>query len=101
MHDAAVWTEIVASLDMVMMECHADGRFSAMGDLPNWFRQLFPAVETHPDDVPVRTMSPFLENFLVDAEAFWHRDEPGRLASGPWSESDAAGDIHALEACAV
>ncbi len=101
MHDAAVWTEIVASLDMVMMACHKNGRFRVMGKLPDWFRQLFPAVETHPDDVPVRTMSPFLENFLVDAEAFWRRDEPGRLASGPWGESDAAGDVHALEACAI
>lgn len=101
MHDAAVWTEIVASLDMVMMECLEDGRFRVMGKLPDWFRQLFPAAETDLDDVPVRTMSPFLENFLVDAEAFWRRDEPGRLASGPWSENGTEGDMQALEACAL
>ncbi len=97
MHDAAVWTEVVASLDMVVMERLADGRFGVMGKLPGWFRELYPEVVTDPKDVPVRTMSLFLENFLVDAEAFWCRCEPGRLASGPWSESDTG----ALEACAI
>ncbi|PON19401.1 hypothetical protein C2W62_02810 [Candidatus Entotheonella serta] len=97
MHDATVWTEVVASLDMVVMERLAEGRFGVMGKLPGWFRELYPEVVTDPKDVPVRTMSPFLENFLVDAEAFWCRREPGRLASGPWSESDTG----ALEACAI
>ncbi|ETX03320.1 MAG: hypothetical protein ETSY1_00475 [Candidatus Entotheonella factor] len=97
MHDAGVWTEVIASLDMVVMECLENGRFGVMGKLPDWFRQYYPAVVLYPDDVPVRTMSPFLEHFLVDAEAFWRRGEPGRLASGPWSESDDG----ALEACAV
>ncbi len=101
MHEADVWTEVVASLDMVVMECLANGRFGVMGKLPDWFRQLYPTVAAYPDDVPVRTMSPFLENFLVDAEGFWRRCEPGRLASGPWSESDADGAAGALEACAV
>ncbi len=97
MHDAAVWSEVVASLDMVVMECLANGRFEVMGELPGWFRQLYPAVAMESQDVPVRTMSPFLEHFLVDAEAFWHRREPGRLASGPWSERDTG----VLEACAI
>ncbi len=97
MHDAAVWTEVVASLDMVVLECLANGRFGVMGKLPGWFRQLYPAVAVDPNDVPVRAMSPFLEHFLVDAEAFWRDAKPGRMASGPWSESDAG----ALEACAV
>lgn len=97
MHDAAVWTEVVASLDMVVMECLENGRFGVMGKLPSWFRQLYPAVAVDPDDVPVRTMSPFLEHFLVDAEAFWRGCQPGRLASGPWRESEAG----ALEACAI
>jgi putative two-component system response regulator len=45
--------------------------------------------------------SPVLDNFIVDAEAFWARGRDGRLHSGAWEEMDEAGTAWPLEAQAL
>ena len=45
--------------------------------------------------------SPFLENFLTDADGFWNSGRPGRLRSGLWTEPGPLGDDFHLEASAV
>jgi PAS domain S-box-containing protein len=51
--------------------------------------------------VRLGALSPFLENFLIDADYFWRQQEEGRLRSGPWREVDRSGEARALEASAV
>ena len=45
--------------------------------------------------------SPFLENFLIDADDFWAARASGRLRSGPWTEVGPTGTEFHLEASAV
>ena len=44
--------------------------------------------------------SPFLENFLSDAEEFWNSNSEGSLNSGNWIEKDPKGNATPLEASA-
>lgn len=80
-----------------------DGTFAVAGRTPEFFVDMARAeglaVELAARDP--RTWSPFLENFLVDAEAFWRRGECGRVLSGPWCETTRAGRDWELEAAAV
>ena len=52
-------------------------------------------------DILVSRTFPFLDHFLVDAEAFWATGEPGRIGSGLSSEPGADGKDFHFEAWAV
>lgn len=74
-----------------------DGEFSSLGAKPAWLRALTHGSSEFADLVAA---SPFLENFLVDAQAAW--DSPGRIfaRSGMWTESDGEGREWHLKASA-
>ncbi|MDH3604179.1 MAG: sigma 54-interacting transcriptional regulator, partial [Candidatus Tectomicrobia bacterium] len=101
MQDAAILSELVTSLDIAVIEHEESGRFRVVGALPAWCEAVYPALTTASDDLSLRALSPVLDNFLIDAEAFWQQGGAGRLPSGPWSEDDVAGEPCALEAFAV
>lgn len=71
-------------------------------DPPPWLRRLWPRATAAGDELPLADASPFLENFLIDAEECWASGEPGRRAcSGPWIEHNADGAEVQLEAVAL
>ena len=49
----------------------------------------------------IRESSPFLDNFLLDAEAFWQGREGGVCESGTWVEKAKSGTDIPVEAEAV
>jgi hypothetical protein len=71
-----------------------------LSDSVRWFVRLYPDV-TAAQELRPAEVSPFLANFLIDAESFWEKDEPGRLLSGPWSETALNGEECFLEASAI
>lgn len=81
----------------------AHGEFEFVGPVPEFFTDMAHAEGLDADRAARRphVWSPFLENFLVDAGEFWKRATPGRLLSGPWSETTRAGRTWELEAAAV
>jgi len=91
---------IINALDVALLERHSAGVFAIIGQLPHWFVRLYPDVTTTPELRPAE-VSPFLANFLIDAEGFWEKNEPGRLLSGPWSETALNGEECFVEACAI
>ena len=94
-------TDLLAALDVTVVERLSDGSFTIMGDTPAWFAWLYAeAVANAPQLQPALT-SPFLENFLVDAGVFWQASEPGLLKSGSWEEKGPSGKEDHLEAAAL
>jgi hypothetical protein len=91
---------VINALDVALLERRAPGVFVIIGQVPRWFGYLYPdlvaAQELRPAEV-----SPFLANFLIDAENFGEKDEPGRLLSEPWSETVLSGEECFLEASAI
>lgn len=88
---------ILNNMGMVVMERQTDGNFRLIGDSPEWFRLFFMEEESLQPE-----QSPFLENFLTDAENFWASESGGQLRSDPWLENDlTSGYEYAFEAIAV
>lgn len=91
---------IINALDVALFERQSPGVFAIIGQLPRWIAHLYPDM-TAAQAVPLVELSPFLANFLIDAESFWEQARPGRLFSGPWSETGLNGEEYFLEASAI
>ncbi len=78
-----------------------NGGLRSLGKIPPWLTALWPAIHTNDDCLPVGEASPFLENFLIDAEECWGRGGDQQAKSGPWVERDANGATVELEATAL
>ena len=83
------FSDVLEGLDVALFERLSSSRFQPIGRLPLWFKSFFSPVELQQFDLAME--SAFLENFLIDAEAYWEKPQsaglkPQRLASGVWSE---------------
>ncbi len=94
-------TDLLAALDVMVVERLPDGSFTIMGDMPAWFAWLYTDAVAKAPQLQLALTSPFLENFLVDARAFWQACEPGLLKSGSWEEKGPSGKEDHLEATAL
>jgi hypothetical protein len=92
MSEKTIGAELIAALDITLLEREAGGRLVLLGAAPEWFSRL-----SSGDPVSF----PFLDNFLIDAESFWTQGAAGRLKSGLWTEADSLGHETYLEASAV
>jgi hypothetical protein len=101
MSEESIGSDILAVLGIAVLEQKAGGDFSLVGSAPFWFLQLCPGADAGPEALTRFVALPFLENFLVDAEAFWTSKSGGRLKSGVWTETGPRGDEFYLEASAV
>ena len=93
--------DLITALDLAVLENKEGANFRFVGPVPGWFQILYPEM-TDPD----RPIKPgrkfvFLVHFLEDAETFWKENGEGRLKSGTWTEVDAQGREHQLEATAI
>jgi hypothetical protein len=97
-----VFTDLVAALDLVVLERQPEGVFQlAVGTLPpGWFAHLFREA-AHGEPVTVARVFPFLDTFLGEAERFWETPRGGRLRSDPFIVTDPSGGEMALVASAV
>ncbi|MDQ2919551.1 MAG: HAMP domain-containing histidine kinase [Verrucomicrobiota bacterium] len=67
---------------------------------PDWLKTLWPKIASGEDSLD-SGVSPFLENFLIDADECWRTGGEERASSGPWVEQDAACGNVELEATAL
>jgi hypothetical protein len=93
--------DLLAALEVAVLEQDRDGRLRLAGSVPEWFARFRPGALSSPPRIETALGSPFLENFLADAEGFWNSEGAGRLRSGLWTEPDPMGDDFHLEASAV
>lgn len=92
-------TELLTSLDLVVLERVEPGRFSIECDRPAWFLAIWP--EAVANELVPGERSAFLDAFLFDAEEWWAHDTREGLKSGPWIEVDSDGKEVYLEATAL
>src|SRR5438067_11631519 len=89
---------VLRALGFALFVRGADGSLLLEGaQPPPWMRQLWPALAEQ-RQLPIADASPFLENFLIDAEECWREGGNRRCQSGPWVEQDADGTEVHLEA---
>jgi transcriptional regulator with PAS, ATPase and Fis domain len=74
--------------------------FSLQGTAPAWWSSIF-GTTTPPSTVRPGERSPFLKQFLGEAEQGWARHAAGLVRSGPWTELDPHGTTLHLEATAL
>ena len=101
MNEDAIAAELLAALEVTVLERPAAGQLRLMGRTPDWFGRFRPEARSGSATFSDALGSPFLENFLVDAESFWASNTSGRLKSGLWTEAGPLGTDFHLEASAV
>lgn len=101
MNEDAIAAELLAALEVTVLECPAAGQLRLMGRTPDWFARFRPEARSGSGTFSDALGSAFLENFLVDAESFWASNTSGRLKSGLWTEEGPLGTDFHLEASAV
>ncbi|MEO6872134.1 MAG: hypothetical protein ABI233_07935, partial [Chthoniobacterales bacterium] len=77
------------------------GSLCLHGAPPAWLAAFWPSLTSEANALPVSEASPFLENFLIDAEETWAVGGQTRVNSGPWIEQNPAGEEVSLEATAL
>lgn len=85
----------------VLLEHKGEGQFVLRSDPPSWFNELWGATRPGEALIPLAEKSPFLENFLVEAQTCWSSSQTAECRSEVWIESTAAGREVPLQATAL
>jgi signal transduction histidine kinase len=97
----SIMADLFTALGMLVVERLPDNSLRVLGTLPDWLARVYPDISFATGTLVLGTESPFLENFLIDAETFWRAQSSGVLRSGIWTETDPSGAEAHLEASAV
>ncbi len=84
---------------LALFEFRGGGVFEPLAPLPAWCVSLWQVGQD--ESVRLAEKSPFLENFLAEAEEFWTSPTRGARNSGYWVEQDSQGQQYPLEASAI
>jgi signal transduction histidine kinase len=98
----SITADLFATLNILILERLNIGSFRITGTVPNWLRGFCRRTVTSGMEVLIpQEEFPFVENFLIDAEEFWARNEEKPLKSGLWTDFDFSGQEYHFEASAV
>ncbi|QTA90361.1 SpoIIE family protein phosphatase [Desulfonema magnum] len=100
MTDESFLADVFNLLDILVAERGDDASFQLLGTVPECLKPFFPQAVPGKRFRPEEN-SPFLENFLIDAEDCWTSENTEPLKSGAWAESDDQGNSCELEATAI
>jgi signal transduction histidine kinase/HPt (histidine-containing phosphotransfer) domain-containing protein len=92
--------EFLRELGFVLLEQKEHGHFALLSPAPAWLAELW-EVPPHNAGIAIAEKSPFLENFLFEADAFWDSNQKGLCPSETWVEKSLAGREIPLEAIAL
>jgi signal transduction histidine kinase/DNA-binding response OmpR family regulator/HPt (histidine-containing phosphotransfer) domain-containing protein len=96
----SIFESFLAGQGYALFEYLGDGEFRLIGGWPPWCANIWDSQPSGDQLIGLADKSPFLENFLVDAEEFWRASSPGAVNSGNWIERGADGREIPLEASA-
>lgn len=88
-------------LNIAVLKRLSNDSFQLIGTMPVWLKNLYPDSFDKNKTINLGENSPFLENFLIDAEDFWKSETSGKLCSGQWIEESPAGEEYFTEATAL
>lgn len=93
--------QFLRELGFVLLRRRGQGAFVLLSPAPPWLSELWgisPEVHT---EFPFAEKSPFLENFLYEADAFWNSNSKGLCQSETWVEKSSSGREIPLQALAL
>ncbi|MDH3291425.1 MAG: HAMP domain-containing histidine kinase [Gemmatimonadota bacterium] len=90
----------LAALGIAIFEPLGTDRFRLLAAPPQWLGALWPDITNATDECPLHEHSPFLRDFLEEADGCWQTGS-GSCRAGPWTEVDALGRDWHLEAVAL
>ncbi len=90
-----------AAMGFALLEYRGEGEFFSVAPLPQWFHQLWGEASSAAAPLALFEKSPFLENFLYEAEAFWKAPGERACQSETWVEKLPDGGEIALRARAL
>jgi signal transduction histidine kinase len=93
-------SNVFKTLGFIAFE-HTDNGFTLSGNIPSWFRELFPNHNYSSARFNLAEVFPFLEVFLPDAAYLFNSKSDGKLLSGLWAEYDPDNYEVILQATAV
>jgi hypothetical protein len=96
----SIFESFLAGQGYALFEYLGDGGFRLLGEWPDWCANIWGAQPSAEQLIKFADRSPFLDNFLVDAEEFWRTRAPGSANSGNWIERATDGREIPLEAAA-
>lgn len=96
----SIFESFFATQGFALFEFLGDGEFRLIGTWPNWCQSMWGDFPANQQNIRIGDVSPFLENFLFDAEQFWNSKGSGSANSGNWTERDSGGREIPLEASA-
>src|SRR5580698_9237983 len=96
----SIFESFLAGQGYALFEYVADGDFRLLGEWPDWCATIWGVQPNRDQRIGLAEKSPFLENFLVDAQEFWRAHSPGSVNSGNWIERGVDGKEIPLEASA-
>ena len=97
----SILEKILSALKILSLEWLPQGQLMALGRPPAWAKDEFACLATPNQPFEAADISPFLDNFVIDAEEFWQEQSNEFLRSGFWSETLASGEEVSLEAVAL
>src|ERR1700723_1347709 len=98
---AHLFESFFANQGFALFEYLGDGEFQLIGTWPAWCQALWGDLAADAGKIRIGDASPFLENFIFDAEQFWDsKSAAGSANSGNWTEREASGREIPLEASA-
>jgi len=81
----------LAEMGFALLEHRGNGEFLAIARLPAWFLEIWTEAGTGSGPIPISRQSPFLENFLLEAENYWKSPESAVCQSETWIEKSLSG----------
>jgi len=97
----AIFESFLAEQGLALFEYLGKGSFRPIGSFPSWLKQIWGEETARAKTVVLAERSPFLQNFLLDAEQFWNNKSSGAANSGNWIERGVDGVETPLEASAL
>jgi signal transduction histidine kinase/CheY-like chemotaxis protein len=86
-----VLEKALAEIGFALLEYRGNGEFLAIATLPTWFSEIWAEARNGSGPIPLTRQSPFLENFLLEAEDFWNAPNPAGCQSETWIEKALSG----------
>ena len=86
-----VLQEFPMEMGFALFEYCGDGNFLPIAQLPDWFSEIWAGAGNASGPIPLSQQSPFLENFLLEAEEFWNSHASAACQSETWIEKSVSG----------
>jgi signal transduction histidine kinase/CheY-like chemotaxis protein len=91
----------LAEMGFALLDYRGNGEFRPIAKLPAWFSEIWASAGNSSHPIPLSQILPFVENFLLEAEAFWKLPGGAGCQSETWIEKAPSGREIPLQARAL